>query len=204
MEGVAAEAASLAGTLRLGRLIVLYDANLITLSATTNLTFTEDVGARFEAYGWHVQRIDGQDPAAVDAALTIARAVEDRPSLIVARTHIGYGSPHKQDTWHAHGEPLGVEEVRLTKRALGWPEDRRFYVPEDALREFRTSVERGAELEAAWRRRMDAYRDRASRPGRPVCARARGRTPRRVGGAPPDLHPSGRGDGHTRRGGSGH
>jgi transketolase len=157
MEGVAAEAASLAGTFQLGRLIVLYDANLITLSATTNLTFSEDVGGRFEAYGWHVQRIDGHDVAAVDAALTAARAVEDRPSLIVARTHIGYGSPHKQDTWHAHGEPLGVEEVRLTKRALGWPEDRRFYVPDDALREFRTSIERGAELEAAWRRRVDAY-----------------------------------------------
>ena len=157
MEGVAAEAASLAGTLRLGRLIVLYDANLITLSATTNLTFTEDVGARFEAYGWHVQQIDGHDPAAVDAALTVARAVEDRPSLIVARTHIGYGSPHKQDTWHAHGEPLGVEEVRLTKRALGWPEDRSFYVPEAALREFRASIERGGELEAAWRNRMDGY-----------------------------------------------
>jgi transketolase len=158
MEGVAAEAASLAGTLRLGRLIVLYDANLITLSATTNLTFTEDVSARFEAYGWHVQRIDGLDSAAVDAALTAARAIEDQPSLIVARTHIGYGSPHKQDTWHAHGEPLGVEEVRLTKRALGWPEDRRFYVPEAALREYRTSIERGADLEAAWRKRMDEYR----------------------------------------------
>jgi transketolase len=157
MEGVASEAASLAGTLQLGRLIVLYDANLITLSATTNVTFTEDVGARFEAYGWHVQRIDGQEVAAVDAALAVARAEEDRPSLIVARTHIGYGSPHKQDTWHAHGEPLGVEEVRLTKRALGWPEDRVFYVPDDALRTFRQSVERGAELEAAWRRRVDAY-----------------------------------------------
>jgi transketolase len=158
MEGVAAEAASLAGTLRLGHLIVLYDANLITLSATTNLTFTEDVGARFEAYGWHVQRIDGQDPAAVDAALTVARAIEDRPSLIVARTHIGYGSPHKQDTWHAHGEPLGVDEVRLTKRALGWPEDRLFHVPEAALSQFRTSIERGAGLEAAWRNRMERYR----------------------------------------------
>ncbi len=157
MEGVASEAVSLAGTLRLGRLIVLYDSNLITLSATTNLTFQEDVGARFEACGWHVLRIDGQDAAAVDAALTAARAVEDRPSLIVGRTHIGYGSPHKQDTWHAHGEPLGVEEVRLTKRALGWPEDRRFYVPDEAMREFRASVERGAELEAAWRRRVDAY-----------------------------------------------
>jgi transketolase len=157
MEGVASEAASLAGTLQLGRLIVLYDANLITLSATTNVTFTEDVGARFEAYGWHVQRIDGQDVAAVDAALTVARAEEDRPSLIVAHTHIGYGSPHKQDTWHAHGEPLGVEEVRLTKLALGWPEDRTFYVPDEALRTFRQSVERGAELESAWRRRVDAY-----------------------------------------------
>jgi transketolase len=158
MEGVAAEAASMAGTLRLGRLIVLYDANLITLSATTDVTFTEDVDARFEAYGWHVQRIDGQDPAAVDAALTIARAVKDRPSLIVARTHIGYGSPHKQDTWHAHGEPLGAEEVRLTKRALGWPEDRTFYVPAEALRQFRQAVERGAELEARWRHDVDAYR----------------------------------------------
>jgi transketolase len=157
MEGVASEAASLAGTLQLGRLIVLYDANLITLSATTNVTFTEDVGARFEAYGWHVQRIDGQDVAAVDAALAVARTEEDRPSLIVARTHIGYGSPHKQDTWHAHGEPLGVDEVRLTKCALGWPEDRAFYVPDEALRTFRESVEHGAEQEAAWRRRVDAY-----------------------------------------------
>jgi transketolase len=156
MEGVAAEAASLAGTLRLGRLIVLYDANLITLSATTDLTFSEDVGRRFEAYGWHVQRIDGQDPAAVDMALTTARDTEDRPSLIVARTHIGYGSPHKQDTWHAHGEPLGIEEVRLTKRALGWPDDRDFYVPEDARRRFRASVKRGKDLEAAWQRRMEA------------------------------------------------
>ena len=158
MEGVASEAASLAGHLGLGRLIVLYDANLITLSATTNVTFSEDVGARFEAYGWHVQRIDGMDATAVDAALTAAKAVEDRPSLIVAHTHIGYGSPHKQDTFQAHGEPLGEEEVRLTKRALGWPEDRTFYVPEEALREFRKAVERGAELETAWQRRMDAYR----------------------------------------------
>ena len=123
MEGVASEAASLAGHFGLGRLIVLYDANLVSLSATTNVTFTEDVGARFAAYGWHVQRIDGQDAGAVDAALAAARAVEDRPSLIVARTHIGYGSPHRQDTFQAHGEPLVEEEVRATKRALGWPED---------------------------------------------------------------------------------
>ncbi len=157
MEGVASEAVSLAGTLQLGRLIVLYDSNLVTLSATTNLTFREDVGARFDACGWHVQRVDGHDSAAVDAALTAARSTQDRPSLIVARTHIGYGSPQKQDTWHAHGEPLGVEEVRLTKRALGWPEDRHFHVPDDVLRECRASVVRGAGLEAAWRRRMDAF-----------------------------------------------
>jgi transketolase len=158
MEGVASEAASLAAHLRLGRLIVLYDANEVTLSATTNVTFTEDVGARFEAYGWHVQRIDGQDARAVDAALTAARGVEDRPSLIVARTHLGYGSPNRQDTYKAHGEPLGEEEVRLTKRALGWPEDRTFYVPDEALREFRGAIGRGAEWEAAWRHRLDAYR----------------------------------------------
>jgi transketolase len=157
MEGVASEAISLAGTLQLGRLIVLYDSNLVTLSATTNLTLREDVGARFEASGWHVQGIDGHDPAAVDAALTVARSAQDRPSLIVARTHIGYGSPHKQDTWHAHGEPLGVDEVRLTKWALDWPEDSRFYVPENALREFRASLDRGSELEAAWRGRMNAF-----------------------------------------------
>jgi transketolase len=88
----------------------------------------------------------------------VARAIEDRPSLIVARTHIGFGSPHKQDTWHAHGEPLGAEEVRVTKRALGWPEDRTFYIPDEALREFRHAIERGAELEAEWRHRVDAYR----------------------------------------------
>jgi transketolase len=157
MEGVASEAASLAGTLRLGRLIMLYDANRITLSATTNVTVSEDVGARFEAYGWHVQRIDGHDPTAVDAALTVARALDDRPSLIIARTHIGFGSPHTQDTWHAHGEPLGVEEVRLTKRALGWPEDRAFYVPGDALRVFRAAIVRGADWESAWRHRVVAH-----------------------------------------------
>ncbi len=158
MEGVASEAASFAGHLRLGRLIVLYDANLVTLSATTNVTFTEDVGARFEAYGWHVQRIDGNDLGAVDAALTAARAVEDQPSLIVARTHIGFGSPHKQDTFQAHGEPLGEDEVKATKRALGWPDDRTFYIPDAALREFRKAVEQGPELEAAWQRHIDAYR----------------------------------------------
>ena len=158
MEGLASEAASFAGDLRLGRLIVLYDSNRITLSATTDVTFRENVAARFAAYGWHVQQIDGLDVDAVDAALTAAREVEDRPSLIIGRTNIGYGSPHKQDTFQAHGEPLGEEEVRLTKRAYGWPVDRTFYVPEDALREFQKAEARGDELETAWRQRTAAYR----------------------------------------------
>jgi transketolase len=156
MEGISSEVASLAGTLRLGRLIVVYDANQVTLSATTDITFTEDVGARFAACGWHVQRIDGMDVAAVDAALTAARA-DDRPSLIVARTHIGYGSPKKQDTFGAHGEPLGPDEVRATKRALGWPEAPPFQLPDEALTIFRAATARGAALEAEWRRRVDAH-----------------------------------------------
>jgi transketolase len=158
MEGVASEAASLAGTLRLGRLIVLYDANRVTLSATTDLTFSENVGARFNAYGWHVQSIDGHDPAAIDQALGLAQSVSDRPSLIVARTHIGYGSPNKQDTWHAHGEPLGEEEVRLTKQALGWTDELPFQVPERALLAFRSAGAKGAAVQAAWQQRADAYR----------------------------------------------
>ncbi|MGE5743046.1 MAG: transketolase [Gemmatimonadota bacterium] len=158
MEGVAAEAASLAGDLQLGRLIVLYDANRITLSATTNVAFSEDVGARFAAYGWHVQHVDGMDVAAVDAALGAARAEENRPSLILARTHIGFGSPHKQDTFQAHGEPLGKEETRLTKRAYGWPEDRTFLVPEEAQREFAKVRARGAALRSDWQQVMEAYR----------------------------------------------
>jgi transketolase len=158
MEGVAAEAASIAGQFRLGRLIVIYDANQITLSASADVTFSEDVGARFQAYGWHVEHIDGMDIAAVDGALTKAKAVDDRPSLIVARTHIGYGSPHKHDTFQAHGEPLGVEEVRLTKRALGWPEDKNFYIPDEALAQFRRSVEQGRDLEAQWNRRVEGLR----------------------------------------------
>jgi len=158
MEGVASEAASLAGDLRLGRLIVLYDANQITLSATTNVTFSEDVGARFRAYGWQVQEIDGMDVSAVDAALSAARADEKHPSLIVARTHIGFGSPNKVDTFQAHGEPLGKNEVILTKRAYGWPEDAQFYVPDVARQHFAKVREQGQRMRAEWQARMDAYR----------------------------------------------
>jgi transketolase len=158
MEGVASEAASLAGDLHLGKLIVLYDANQITLSATTNVTFSEDVGARFAAYGWQVQEIDGMDVAAVDAALSAARADEKRPSMIVARTHIGFGSPNKVDSFQAHGEPLGKNEVILTKRAYGWPEDAQFLVPEAAQQKFAKVREQGQRQRAEWQTRMDAYR----------------------------------------------
>ncbi|MGI8401803.1 MAG: transketolase [Gemmatimonadaceae bacterium] len=160
MEGISSEGASLAGDLHLGRLIVLYDANKITLSATTNITFSEDVGARFTAFGWHVQEVNGMDVAEVDAALTAARADEQRPSLIVARTHIGFGSPNKHDTFEAHGEPLGENEVRLTKRSYRWPEDEKFRVPEEAQQEFDKVRERGALLESAWQQEMAAYRSK--------------------------------------------
>jgi transketolase len=158
MEGVVAEAASLAGDLRLGRLVVLYDSNRVTLSATTDVTFTEDVGARFAAYGWQVLHVDGDDLDAVDAALAAARAEAGRPSLIVARTHLGHGSPALQDTFRAHGEPLGPEETRRTKQALGWPEAPAFRLPEEALARFREAVPRGAAAHAEWLRRREAHR----------------------------------------------
>ena len=158
MEGVASEAASLAGHLRLGKLHVLYDDNHITLSAATDMTFTEDRAGRFEAYGWHTQTVeDGNDVEAVDAALRAARAETDRPSLILLRTHIGYGSPNKQDTFEAHGSPLGADEVERTKRALGWPLEPSFYIPGDALAHFREAVERGKLAEAGWHARLAAY-----------------------------------------------
>ena len=159
MEGVASEAASLAGHLRLGRLIVLYDANHVSLSGTTSVTFDEDVGRRFEAYGWHVERVaDGNDLPAIGAAVSAAKAQEAKPSLIIVRTHLGYGSPHKQDTFKAHGEPLGEDEVKATKRAYGWPEDKTFYIPDEALELFHRAVPRGEALVGEWRTRMAAYR----------------------------------------------
>ncbi len=158
MEGISAEAASLAGELRLGRLIVLYDANEITLSATTNVTFTEDVGARFAAYGWQVLHIDGMDTAQVDAALTTARDHTEQPTLIVARTHIGFGSPNKADTFQAHGEPLGKEETRLTKRAYRWPEDAAFLIPDVAKQQFAKVREEGEAEYGRWQEAMTDYR----------------------------------------------
>jgi transketolase len=158
MEGVAAEAASLAGHLKLGKLICLYDDNHITLSAATNITFTEDRAMRFAAYGWHTQTVEnGNDLAAIDRALRAAQAERGRPSLILVRTHIGYGSPNKQDTFEAHGSPLGEDEVKLTKQALGWPVDPPFYVPDKALAHFRLAIEQGKRAEAAWDVRFAEY-----------------------------------------------
>jgi transketolase len=158
MEGVASEAASLAGHLRLGKLTCLYDDNQVTLAAGTSVTFTEDRARRFEAYGWHTVSVaDGNDLGALDAALQAARAETGRPSLILVRTHIGYGSPHKQDSFEAHGSPLGVDEVRLTKQALGWPAEPPFLIPAAALEHFREALPRGARAEAQWNARMAAY-----------------------------------------------
>ena len=158
MEGVASEAASLAGHLQLGKLIYLYDDNQVTLSAGTDITFSEDRARRFEAYGWHTQTLDdGNDLAAIGHALDNARAETRRPSLILVRTHLGYGSPNRQDTYKAHGSPLGEEEVRLTKQNLGWPTEPTFYLPEPALAHFRRALEEGQHREAAWNARFSAY-----------------------------------------------
>jgi transketolase len=158
MEGVSSEAASLAGHLKLGKLIYLYDDNRVTLSAGTDITFTEDRARRFEAYGWHVQSVaDGNDLAAIGNALRTARAEMQRPSLILARTHIGYGAPDKQDSFEAHGSPLGINEVRLTKQNLGWPTEPPFHIPEKAAEHFRKAVEQGKSAEAAWNGRFTAY-----------------------------------------------
>ena len=158
MEGVASEAASLAGHLQLGKLIYLYDDNRVTLSAGTGIAFTEDRARRFDAYGWQTQVVeDGNDLAAIERALAAARAETRRPSLILVRTHLGYGSPSKQDTYKAHGSPLGEDEVRLTKRNLGWPVEPAFHVPEPARERFREALPRGERLEAAWNARFSAY-----------------------------------------------
>jgi len=159
MEGVSHEACSLAGHLKLGKLIGIYDDNRITIDGKTDLTFSDDTARRFESYGWHVERVaDGNDLGALDAALAAARRQGDRPSLVIVRTHIAYGSPHKQDTPEAHGAPLGAEEVKLTKQRLGWPSLEPFYVPEESLEHWRRVRDRGARLEAEWRKRHDAYR----------------------------------------------
>jgi transketolase len=160
MEGVSHEACSLAGHLKLGKLIGFYDDNHITIDGSTDLAFSDNTTRRFEAYGWHVQRVpDGNDLKALDAAITQAKRVTERPSLIIVRTHIAWGSPHKQDTAEAHGAPLGAEEVKATKQALGWPSLEPFYVPEEALEHWRTAKVRGSDVEAEWKKKWNSYRN---------------------------------------------
>ncbi len=157
MEGVTAEAASLAGHLRLGKLIYLYDDNRISIEGSTDLAFTEDRGKRFEAYGWHVQRVeDGLDVAAIDRAIEAAKQ-DPRPSLIMVRTVIGYGLPTRAGTAKAHGEPPGQAELDGAKDALGWPREPRFYIPDAALAFFRQAQVRGAQLELEWQQEMATY-----------------------------------------------
>ena len=157
MEGVASEAASLAGHLKLGRLIYLYDDNHISIDGSTSVAFTEDRSKRFKAYNWHVQQVDdGNDLESIEAAIRQAQA-DPRPSIICVRSVIGYGSPNRAGTSKAHGEPLGVDEIKLTKQNLGWPYDEPFTVPDEALDHFRGAVVSGAQSESAWKSRFDAY-----------------------------------------------
>jgi len=161
MEGVASEAASLAGHLQLGKLICFYDSNNISLAASTGLTLTEDVQKRFDAYHWHTQVVeDGNDVAAIEKAIENARKEAVRPSMIIVRTHLGYGSPNMQDTYEAHGKPLGDEEVANTKKNLGWPEDKTFYVPDEASSHFKQALADGKVAEEAWNERLKQYRDK--------------------------------------------
>ena len=158
MEGISHEAASLAGHLRLGKLIYLYDDNRISIEGSTDLAFTEDRAARFSAYGWHVQHVDdGNDLGAITRAIQAAQEEAERPSLIVVRTHIGYGSPNKQDTAAAHGEPLGLDEVKLTKENLDWPLDPTFLIPDEALVRFRQALQEGKKREEEWYGQFQSY-----------------------------------------------
>ena len=161
MEGVAAEAASLAGHLKLGKLVYLYDNNRISLAGAADLSFTEDCAKRFEAYGWHTVSVeDGNDIEAINGAIRAAREEQSRPSLILLRTHIGFGSPGKQDTFEAHGSPLGEAEVKRTKEKLGWPLDPLFYIPQEAEGHFRAAIGSGQKAEARWQEHFNSYREK--------------------------------------------
>ncbi len=177
MEGVASEAASLAGHLQLGKLICLYDNNSVTLSAGTDMTFSEDRAKRFEAYGWQTISVDdGNDLAAIDAALSAAKADTARPSLILVRTHLGYGSP-EQDSFKAHGSPLGVADVAKTKEKLGWPVEPPFLVPAPALAHFREALTRGDKAEADWTERFGSFSRDFPDAARELQQRLRGELP---------------------------
>jgi transketolase len=178
MEGISHEAASLAGHLRLGKLIGFYDDNHITIEGDTALACSDDVPARFAAYGWHVVQVeDVNDLDALDRAIVEAKSVTDRPSLIIVRSHIAYGSPHKQDTAEAHGTPLGEQEVELTKEHLGWRWREPFYVPPEALQVWRKAGAHGTALHAAWRKTYGAYVARYPAEARELERRLRGELP---------------------------
>lgn len=177
MEGVASEAASFAGHQRLGKLIYLYDDNRISIDGSTDLAFSEDRAGRFEAYGWHVQIVeDGNDVGAIDAAIEAAKA-DERPSIIVCRTQIGYGLPTRAGTAQAHGEPPGVEELQGAKRALGWPLEPDFLVPDDVLAFFREAKEKGAAAERAWQALFDDYKKAYPELGAELERRLKGELP---------------------------
>ena len=178
MEGISHEAASLAGHLGLGKLIYLYDDNHISIEGSTDLAFTEKRTARFEAYGWHVQQVeDGNDLDAIEKAIVSAQKETRKPSLIAVRTHIGYGSPNKQDKASAHGEPLGKEELKLTKQKLGWPLEPEFYVPDETLKVFRAAVEQGNAEETRWISLFEGYRKAFPDPARELDRWIKGELP---------------------------
>ncbi len=191
MEGITQEAASLAGHLRLGKLIYLYDHNHISLAGGTDLTFTEDVAKRFEAYGWHTRHVEqGNDTADVARAIEEARRETSRPSLILVRTHIGFGSPKKQDTFGAHGSPLGEEELAATKTALGWPTTEKFFLPEDAVRHFREAIGKGQKAQSAWQQRFQAYQQAFPKEAAEFEQIMSGKAPRNFASAMPQWKPS--------------
>ncbi len=203
MEGASHEAASLAGHLGLAKLIVVYDDNRITIEGSTDLAWSDNIPARFQSSGWHVQDLGdaANDLPALAASLETARAADDRPSLIVVRSHIGFGSPHKQDSASAHGSPLGVEEVILTKRAYGWPEDKNFYVPDSVREHMKEAVEKGDLQELEWRNRMDAYRESHPELAERLEASIAGTPPEGWAGTLPTFEPSA--DGLATRAASG-
>ncbi|HEX9444288.1 MAG TPA: transketolase [Candidatus Binatia bacterium] len=191
MEGVAAEAASLAGHLKLGKLIYLYDDNHISLAASTDLTFSEDVAKRFDAYRWHTQTVDdGNDIGAIERAVAAAKSERGQPSLILLRTHIGFGAPKKQDSFEAHGSPLGPEETAATKKKLGWPPEPPFFIPDEALARFREAIGKGEKTEAAWKEKFAAYAKQFPEPAHELEQALAGKLPdgwdREVPEFPPD------------------
>jgi transketolase len=193
MEGISSEAASLAGHLKLGKLIYLYDDNRISIDGSTDIAFTEDRAARFKAYDWQVLHVaDGNDVEVVDMAIQAAKK-DPRPSLIVCRTHIGFGLPTRQDTSKAHGEPPGDEELNGAKDKLGWPKEPRFFIPEDVLAYFRTEIAHGEKLEAEWAVKLEAYKAASSQKHAELERRLAGKLPEGYESALPVLPADGKG-----------